>query len=67
MLTGFETQKIEDVSKYMLTDENIDELINNKLSKIMYKNSILGLYKIMKNLPYFKKFANGIFFTFISQ
>lgn len=34
LLTGFETQKIEDVSKYMLTDENIDELINNKLQML---------------------------------
>lgn len=38
-------------------------LINNKLSKIMYKNTILGLYKIMKNLPYLKKIANGIIFN----
>lgn len=28
---GFETQKIEDVSKYLLTDENIEEVINKKL------------------------------------
>ena len=31
ILTGFETQKIEDVSKYLLTDEKIEELINKKL------------------------------------
>lgn len=31
VLTGFETQKIEDVSKYLLIDENMEELINNKL------------------------------------
>ncbi len=31
LLTGFETQKIEDVSKYLLTDENVEEVINAKL------------------------------------
>lgn len=30
-LTGFETQKIEDVSQYLLTDENIDQVVNEKL------------------------------------
>ena len=30
-LTGFETQKIEDVSKYLLTDENVEKVINRKL------------------------------------
>lgn len=31
ILTGFETQKIEDVSKYLLIDESIEETINRKL------------------------------------
>lgn len=31
LLTGFETQKIEDVSQYLLTDENVDEVINEKI------------------------------------
>lgn len=31
MLTRFETQKIEDVSKYLLIDENVEETINRKL------------------------------------
>ena len=33
ILTGFETQKIEDVSKYLLTDEDIEKVINEKLQK----------------------------------
>ena len=33
ILTGFETQKIEDVSKYLLTDEEIEKVINEKLQK----------------------------------
>ena len=33
ILTGFETQKIEDVSKYLLTDEDIEKAINQKLQK----------------------------------
>lgn len=33
ILTGFETQKIEDVSKYLLTDEEIEKEINEKLQK----------------------------------
>lgn len=32
ILTGFETQKIEDVSKYLLTDVDVEETINAKLS-----------------------------------
>ncbi len=31
ILTGFETQKIEDVSKYLLTDEDTERVINEKL------------------------------------
>lgn len=31
LLTGFETQKIEDVSQYLLTDEDVDKAINKKL------------------------------------
>lgn len=31
LLTGFETQKIEDVSQYLLTDENVDKAINEKM------------------------------------
>lgn len=31
LLTGFETQKIEDVSQYLLTDENVDKVINEKM------------------------------------
>ena len=31
LLTGFETQKIEDVSQYLLTDEDVDKVINKKL------------------------------------
>lgn len=31
MLTGFETQKIGDVSKYLLTDEDVEKVINEKL------------------------------------
>lgn len=31
VLTGFETQKIEDVSKYLLTDEDVNKVINEKL------------------------------------
>ncbi len=31
LLTGFETQKIEDVSKYLLTDEDVEKVINEKL------------------------------------
>lgn len=33
ILTGFETQKIEDVSKYLLTDQEIEKVINEKLQK----------------------------------
>lgn len=33
ILTGFETQKIEDVSKYLLTDKEIEKVINQKLQK----------------------------------
>ena len=33
ILTGFETQKIEDVSRYLLTDEEIENVINEKLQK----------------------------------
>lgn len=32
-LTGFETQKIDDVSKYLLTDVDVEKVINGKLSK----------------------------------
>lgn len=28
LLTGFETQKIDDVAQYLLTDEDAEELIN---------------------------------------
>lgn len=31
ILTKFETQKIEDVSKYLLTDEDTEKVINEKL------------------------------------
>lgn len=31
ILTGFETQKIEDVSQYLLTEENVDKVINEKI------------------------------------
>lgn len=31
ILTGFETQKIEDVSQYLLIDESVEETINRKL------------------------------------
>lgn len=31
LLTGFETQKIEDVSKYLLMDEDVEKVINDKL------------------------------------
>lgn len=31
LLTGFETQKIEDVSQYLLTDEDVEEGINKKI------------------------------------
>lgn len=33
ILTGFETQKIEDVSKYLLTDKDVENVINEKLQK----------------------------------
>ncbi len=33
ILTKFETQKIEDVSKYLLTDEDTEKVINEKLQK----------------------------------
>lgn len=33
ILTGFETQKIEDVSKYLLTDEDTEKVINEKLQR----------------------------------
>lgn len=33
ILTKFETQKIEDVSKYLLTDEDSEKVINEKLQK----------------------------------
>lgn len=33
ILTKFETQKIEDVSKYLLTDEDAEKVINEKLQK----------------------------------
>lgn len=33
ILTGYETQKIEDVSKYLLTDKEIENVINEKLQK----------------------------------
>lgn len=32
-MTKFETQKIEDVSKYLLTDEDAEKVINEKLQK----------------------------------
>lgn len=35
ILTKFETQKIEDVSKYLLTDEDAEKVINEKLQKKM--------------------------------
>ncbi|MCI9337737.1 MAG: hypothetical protein HFH93_09385 [Lachnospiraceae bacterium] len=31
LLTGFETQKIDDVAQYLLTDEDAEELINRKI------------------------------------
>lgn len=31
LLTGFETQKIEDVSLYLLTDEDVEKVINEKI------------------------------------
>ena len=31
LLTGFETQKIDDVAQYLLTDEDAEELINKKI------------------------------------
>ena len=31
LLTGFETQKIEDVSQYLLTDEDAEKVINQKI------------------------------------
>ncbi len=31
LLTGFETQKIEDVSQYLLTDENVGKVVNEKI------------------------------------
>lgn len=31
LLTGFETQKIEDVSQYLLTDEDVDKVMNDKM------------------------------------
>lgn len=34
ILTGFETQKIEDVSKYLLTDVDVEAMINAKLSAL---------------------------------
>lgn len=34
ILTGFETQKIEDVSKYLLTDIDVGAMINAKLSDL---------------------------------
>lgn len=34
ILTGFETQKIEDVSKYLLTDVDVEAVINAKLSAL---------------------------------
>lgn len=34
LLTGFETQKIEDVSQYLLTDENVEKVINEKVLSI---------------------------------
>lgn len=37
ILTGFEAQKIEDVSKYLLTDEDIEKVINEKLQKKIFK------------------------------
>lgn len=33
ILTGFETQKIEDVFQYLLTEENVDKAINEKLRR----------------------------------
>lgn len=33
ILTKFETQKIEDISKYLLTDEDAEKVINEKLQK----------------------------------
>ncbi len=33
LLTGFETQKIEDVSLYLLTDENVGEVIHKKMMR----------------------------------
>lgn len=37
ILTKFETQKIEDVSKYLLTDEDAEKVINEKLQKKIVK------------------------------
>ena len=31
LLNGFETQKIDDVAQYLLTDEDAEELINRKI------------------------------------
>lgn len=31
ILTRFEIQKIKDVSKYLLTDEDVEKVINEKL------------------------------------
>lgn len=31
LITGFETQKIEDVLQYLLTDENVDKVVKEKL------------------------------------
>ena len=33
IFTGFETQKIKDVSKYLLSDEEVENVINKKLQK----------------------------------
>lgn len=32
LLTGFETKKIEDVSQYLLTDQNMERVINRKIT-----------------------------------
>lgn len=34
ILTGFETQKIEDVSKYLLTDVDVEAVMNAKVSDL---------------------------------
>lgn len=48
ILTGFETQKIEDVSKYLLTDVDVEETINAKLS--ILKNLGVPQQTILANI-----------------